>query len=184
MNKKQVLLLESISDSGEQLAGATRDFMESRFGTDLGDIRIHRSAASDSLNRVSGSLAFTVDNHIGFKTGFKESCGEAFLYVLAHELVHVLQKRRGKNARQRTLGSAWVLEEEADRIACEVLGETRFSKFTADSPEIVRFWGPAGHYWTVYLVSLAAGWSRHAALANAFYAQMPDQVDELESRYL
>ena len=175
------MLLESISDPGEHLAGATKDFMESGFGADLDDIRIHRSAASDSLNRASGSLAFAVDNHIGFKTGFDESCGELFLYVLAHELVHVLQKRRARKASKQTLGSAWVLEEEADRIACEVLSGTRLSNVTADSPEIVRFWGPAGHYWTVYLVSLAAGWSRHAALTNAFYAQMPDQVEELDA---
>jgi hypothetical protein len=74
-----------------------------------------------------------------------------------------------------------VLEVEADRIACEVLGGTRFSEFTADAPEIARFWGPAGHYWTIYLISLAAGWSRHAALTNAFYAQMPDQVEELDA---
>jgi len=180
MNTKQ-LLLESISDPGEQLGGATRDFMESRFDADLGDIRIHRSATSDSVNRASGSLAYAVDNHIGFKTGFDESCGKLYLYVLAHELVHVLQKRAAKQAQKQTPGLACVLEEEADRIACEVLCGTRLSKFTADSPEIVRFWGPAGHYWTVYLVSLAAGWSRHAALTNAFYAQMPDQVDELDA---
>jgi hypothetical protein len=91
MNTKQ-LLLESISDPGEQLGGATRNFMERRFDADLGDIRIHRSAASDSVSRASGSLAYAVDNHIGFKTGFNESCGELYLYVLAHELVHVLQK--------------------------------------------------------------------------------------------
>lgn len=180
MNAKQ-LLLESISNPGEKLATATRDFMESRFGADLGDVRIHHSAASDSLNRAAGSLAFAVDNHIGFKDGLNESCGEAFLYVLAHELVHVLQKRKAREARTQALGSGWVLEQEADRIACEALGGAPLSKFTADSPEIVRFWGPAGHYWTVYLVSLAAGWSKHAALTNAFYAQMPDQVDELDA---
>jgi hypothetical protein len=94
------------------------------FGADLDDIRIHRSAASDSLNRASGSLAFAVDNHIGFKTGFDESYGELFLCGLAHELVHVLQKRRARKASKQTLGSAWVLEEEADRIACEVLRGT------------------------------------------------------------
>jgi hypothetical protein len=120
MNTEQ-LLFESISDAGEQLGGATRDFMESRFGADLGDIRIHRSAASDSVNQASESLAYAVDNHIGFKTGFNESCGELYLYVLAHELVHVLQKRRAKHTNKHTLGSTWVLEEEADRIACEVL---------------------------------------------------------------
>ena len=180
MNTKE-MLLEAISDPGEQLAAATKDFMENRFGAVLGDIRIHYSAASDSLNRAFGSLAFAIDDHIGFRTGFNESCGRLFLYVLTHELVHVLQKRKSREVPNQTLGSALVLEVEADRIACEVLGGTRVSEFTADSPKIARFWGPAGHYWTIYLVSLAAGWPRHAALTNAFYAQMPDQVDELDA---
>jgi len=180
MNTEE-MLLEAISDPGERLAAARKDFMESRFGAALGDIRIHYSAASDALNRTFGSLAFAIDDHIGFRTGFNESCGRLFLHVLAHELVHVLQKRKSRQAPNQTPGSALVLEVEADRIACEVLAATRVSVFTADSPGIARFWGPAGHYWTIYLISLAAGWSRQAALTNAFYAQMPDQVDELDA---
>ena len=121
------------------------------------------------------NVSVSIDDHIGFRAGFNENCGRLFLYVLAYELVHVLQKRKSKEAPNQTQGPGLVLEVEADRIACEVLGGTRFSEFTADSPEIARFWGPAGHYWTIYLISLAAGWSRHAALTNAFYAQMPDQ---------
>src|SRR5271165_5708448 len=140
MNRKR-LLLEAICDPGQKLSPPTKNFMESRFCADLGDIRIHHTAASDSLNRASASLAFAVENHIGFKSGFDESSGELFLYVLAHELVHVLQKRRARKAPKQRPGQPWVLEEEADRIACQVLGGTRLSKFTADSPETVRFWG-------------------------------------------
>jgi hypothetical protein len=180
MNAK-TLLLESIADSGEPLSARMKDFMEKRFEADLSDVRVHHSAVADFLNRASGSLAFTLGNHIGFRTGFDHRCGELFYYVLAHELVHVLQKRRATIAPKPALGSARVLEEEADGIALEVLNGRRLSSFTADRGETIRFWGPAGHYWTVFLVSLAAGWSRHAALLNAFYAQMPDQVEELDA---
>jgi Domain of unknown function (DUF4157) len=180
MNTKY-LVLDSVADHGDPLAAETKHFMEDRFNADLSDVRIHYSAASDALNTASGSLAFTIDNHIGFKTGFDQKCGEHFQFVLAHELAHVLQKRQASIAPNQPLGSASVLEAEAVRIAHEVLAGKRLSSCTADSPDILRFWGPAGHYWTVYLVSLAAGWSSHAALTNAFYAQMPDQVEELDA---
>jgi hypothetical protein len=180
MNTKQ-FLLTFVADLGEPLPAETKNYMENRFNADLSDVRIHYSDASDALNTASGSLAFTIENHIGFKTGFDEKCGEQFLFVLAHELAHVLQKRRASIAPKQPLGRASVLEAEAVRIAHEVLAGERLSSFTADSPDIVRFWGPAGHYWTVYLVSLAAGWSSHAALTTAFYAQMPDQVEELDA---
>src|SRR5215471_3683967 len=138
MNMEKILL-EAISEPGERLAAVTKDFMEGRFDTGLGDVRIHHSAASDSLNKAFGALAFTVGNRIGFATGFNGRFGGLFLYALAHELVHVLQKRRARQAADQTLGSVWLLEAEADRIACEVLDGARLSKFTADSPGIVRY---------------------------------------------
>ncbi|MFC4306912.1 SpvB/TcaC N-terminal domain-containing protein [Cohnella boryungensis] len=45
-------------------------------------------------------------------------------------------------------------------------------------------WGEAGHYYTVYYVSLAAGFDEKTAYRNAFYAQMPDEVEELDAKHL
>jgi hypothetical protein len=45
-------------------------------------------------------------------------------------------------------------------------------------------WGEAGHYYTVYYVSLAAGFDEGTAYRNAFYAQMPDEVEELDAKHL
>jgi Domain of unknown function (DUF4157) len=106
MNTEE-MLLEAISDPGEPLAAATKDFMESRFGAVLDDVRIHYSAASDSVNRTFGSSAFAIDNHIGFRAGFNENCGRLFLYVLAHELVRVLQKRKSREAPKPDSGAGF-----------------------------------------------------------------------------
>jgi len=39
----------------------------------------------------------------------------------------------------------------------------------------------AGHYYTVYLLSLAAGFPKDIAFQNAFFAQLPDEVKELDA---
>ncbi len=49
------------------------------------------------------------------------------------------------------------------------------------SPACPRGWGVAGHYYTVYFVLLAAGLDPVMAKQLAFFAQMPDQVDELDA---
>lgn len=42
-------------------------------------------------------------------------------------------------------------------------------------------YGEAGHFYTVYYVSLAAGFDEETAFRNAFYAQLPDEVEELDA---
>jgi len=42
-------------------------------------------------------------------------------------------------------------------------------------------YGEAGHFYTVYFVSLAAGFDEETAFRNAFYSQMPDMVNELDA---
>lgn len=39
----------------------------------------------------------------------------------------------------------------------------------------------AGHYYTVYYVSLAVGFEPEIAFRNAFFAQMPDEVEEFDA---
>ena len=40
----------------------------------------------------------------------------------------------------------------------------------------------AGHYYTVYFLSLAAGFDTSTAFRNAFYAQLPDLLEELDAK--
>ena len=43
-------------------------------------------------------------------------------------------------------------------------------------------YGEAGHYYTTYLISLAAGFSPQRAFENAFYAQLPDEIRSLDAQ--
>ena len=45
-------------------------------------------------------------------------------------------------------------------------------------------YGEAGHYHTVYFASLAAGFDKDVAYANAMFAQMPDEVYSLDATSL
>lgn len=57
--------------------------------------------------------------------------------------------------------------------------------YTPANPVLLRdttgLYGESGHFYTVYFVSLAAGFDQETAFRNAFYAQMPDEVDELDA---
>jgi RHS repeat-associated protein len=42
-------------------------------------------------------------------------------------------------------------------------------------------WGEEGHFWTVYVLAMAAGFDERIAHRMAFYAYMPDRVRELDA---
>ncbi|NSL86281.1 insecticidal toxin complex protein [Chitinophaga sp. Mgbs1] len=42
-------------------------------------------------------------------------------------------------------------------------------------------YGEAGHYYTVLFISLAAGFDNETSFKNAFYAQMPDEIESLDA---
>jgi len=173
----------AISGDGEPIEPTFRSALEARFGTDLAGVQVHRSAASDAANAMLGSLAFTVDDHIVLRRGFDERCGPAYCHVLAHETAHVMQKRLARSlVGLSPLADESLLEAEADRIAAEIIRGDPVLKMTPDpAPMTIRRWGVAGHYWTIYFACMAAGSEQDAALNLALFAQMPDQVDELDA---
>jgi Domain of unknown function (DUF4157) len=173
--------------SGSTLeASAIEDSLRLRIqeslGVSLKHVRIHRDEESLAANRALGSLAFAVDGHICLRPGFDASLGPMYSYVLAHELVHVAQKQKGKAcAAPSTAPSVARVEAEANEIAFQILAGKTVSRITPDPSPDPSCWGPAGHYWTVYFASMAAGLDKQEAKDNAFFAQMPDQVDELDA---
>jgi hypothetical protein len=171
-----------LSDPGEQLTGPTLDLMQSCFAADFRNVRLHRTLASDSANRAIGSFAFTIHEHIGLRAGLDESHGAFFNYVLAHELAHVLQKRLPNTSNRRSFGTVFALEKEAAWAANRVVAGLPVSVCLSDTAQPPRFWGPPGHFYTVYLCSIWANCSIDQALFNAFFAEMPDHVDELDAK--
>jgi len=86
---------------GHPLAPMTRRFMESRFGHDFSQVRIHvDSKASESAENLN-ARAFTNGSHIVFGRG--EYAPETIegQRTIAHELAHVVQQASGQAAGPR-----------------------------------------------------------------------------------
>ena len=110
---------------GQPLDAATRAFMESRFGRDFGQVRVHTDTQAVEAARSVNALAFTVGPHIAFSAGRFSPESVAGRQLLAHELVHVAQQRdRGEVSSDLQLGKVEdVAESEAVDIASRVLSE-------------------------------------------------------------
>ncbi len=83
------------SGGGSTLDGATRGFMESRFGQDFGHVRVHTGGASADSARSINSLAYTVGSDIVFGDGQYAPQTSEGRRLLAHELTHTVQQGGG-----------------------------------------------------------------------------------------
>ena len=92
---------DSVSDqinatkgNGNSLDVSTRSFMESRFGSDFSDVKIHTNEDAVQLNRELNAKAFTVGNDIYFNNGHYQPGTDFGKHLLAHELTHTLQQNK------------------------------------------------------------------------------------------
>jgi len=83
------------SGPGAPLASHTRGLMESRFGDTFQNVRIHDDGAAADASRHIQAHAFTMGSDIYFGQGRYQPDTTAGQKLLAHELTHVLQQRRG-----------------------------------------------------------------------------------------
>jgi len=84
--------IASSSGGGNPLPGETRSFMESRFGSNFGGVRIHTGPESNQLNRSLSAQAFTHGRNIYFGEGKYNPGTSSGKSLLAHELTHVVQQ--------------------------------------------------------------------------------------------
>jgi Domain of unknown function (DUF4157)/Bacterial toxin 4 len=81
---------------GRPLPERDRAHFEARLGADLGDVQLHIGDASHRAAESLHANAFTLGSHVGFRAGrFAPGTAEG-QRLLAHELTHVLQQRRGE----------------------------------------------------------------------------------------
>jgi hypothetical protein len=84
-----------VSQEGSLLDSSTREFMETRFGYDFDNVRIHTGyRAAESASSVN-AFAYTVGNDIVFGAGQYSPNTFEGRRLLAHELVHVAQQSLG-----------------------------------------------------------------------------------------
>lgn len=80
---------------GSPLDESTRASMESRFGQDFGDVRVHTDAKASASAEAVGANAYTVGSDVVFRSGHFDASSPTGQRTIAHELSHVVQQRSG-----------------------------------------------------------------------------------------
>src|SRR6185436_815942 len=83
---------EALNSSGRPLDGATRAFMEQRFGHDFSNVRVHTDARAAESARSINALAYTSGRDVVFGAGQHATPTSEGKRLLAHELTHVIQQ--------------------------------------------------------------------------------------------
>ena len=103
--------LNNTSGGGFPLPESTLGFMESRFGADFSDVRVHTDSTAVDMNQSIQAQAFTQGQDIYFNSGKYSPDSNEGKSLLAHELTHVLQQRGDDIAAKETLESQKTAEE-------------------------------------------------------------------------
>ncbi len=83
---------ETLESPGEPLPDETRSMMESHFGVDFGDVRVHHDAQAAQSSRSVEAAAYTVGHDVVFDEGEYAPGTETGDELIAHELTHVVQQ--------------------------------------------------------------------------------------------
>lgn len=110
------------SGGGRPLDPATRSFMESRFGEDFSQVKVHTDPFAADSARAIGAQAYTVNRHVVFAPAYYAPQTIAGRALLAHEFAHVLQQQDGRanagTAATGDLTAQW--EAQADQVGRHV----------------------------------------------------------------
>src|SRR6266851_848822 len=115
---------EVLRSSGQPLAGATRHFMEPRFGHNFSNVRIHADQRAAEAAGSVNAHAFTVGHDVVFGSGQYQPNAQLGQRLLAHELAHVVQQGSASVSGSAGLQSGAPgdrFEQEADRVADSVV---------------------------------------------------------------
>jgi hypothetical protein len=83
---------DALNAPGQSLDNSTTSFMESRFGYNFGNVKIHTDALAAKSAQSINALAYTSKNSIVFNEGQYAPGTEKGNRLLAHELTHVIQQ--------------------------------------------------------------------------------------------
>jgi hypothetical protein len=144
---------EVIRSTGRPIDPDTRAFMESRFGHDFGNVRVHTDAKATESARTVNAHAYTVGHDVVFGENKYAPTTHAGRELLAHELTHTIEQQGSTNwvgAMLKIGDPADRAEHEADAAARVVLGPGRASHqpgtsrrdsspaIQPDSPRVLR----------------------------------------------
>ncbi|WP_264536429.1 DUF4157 domain-containing protein [Flavobacterium sp. N1736] len=84
--------LNNSKGGGSALSGSVKNEMESGFGADFSNVKIHNDSNAVQMNKELGSQAFATGNDIYFNEGKYNPNSTAGKHLLAHELTHTVQQ--------------------------------------------------------------------------------------------
>jgi hypothetical protein len=84
--------LNSSKGGGFSLPAGTKDQMESSFGADFSNVRIHTDSSAVQMSEDLHAQAFTHGSDIYFNAGKYDTNSTAGKHLLAHELTHTVQQ--------------------------------------------------------------------------------------------
>ncbi|CAG0953429.1 hypothetical protein METP3_00349 [Methanosarcinales archaeon] len=89
---KTETITKALKGGGQPLPESTRAFMESRFGQDFSQVRVHFNENAVESSRAVDALAYTVGRDVVFGAGQYVPGTREGKRLIAHELTHVLQQ--------------------------------------------------------------------------------------------
>jgi len=120
------IVREVLGSSGRALDQTDRTIMESRFGHDFSQVRIHTDARAAESAQAIDATAYAFGRSIVFDAGQYRPRSPAGQYVLAHELTHLVQQGPGSLSSSPASDDLALghtsdrFEREADRVAAEM----------------------------------------------------------------
>ncbi len=97
--------VHTLDGKGTSLPGKAQNFFGTRMGYDFNHVKIHTGPEAEHSAKEVNARAYTVQNHIVFNEGQFDPDSDQGKKLLAHELVHVMQKD-DKESIQRRGGGA------------------------------------------------------------------------------
>jgi hypothetical protein len=127
---------------GHALDGDTRAFMESRFGRDFSDVRVHTDARAAEYASAVNARAFTLGNHIVFGAGQYTPGTHEDPRLIAHELTHTIQQGSSATGSQADVVHRRIFPDSLSTIHRAAAGpfavESLYEK-RASEPDFVFF---------------------------------------------
>jgi len=110
---------------GQPLDAGTRAYMESRFGHDFAQVRVHTDTLAAESARMVDAIAYTIGRDVFFDARQYAPSTTAGRRLLAHELTHVVQQAGAAETGGLRIGEAGdSFEREAANTAREVTSTT------------------------------------------------------------
>lgn len=125
---------DAARSQGQPLEPASRAFLETRLRHDFSSVRVHAGTDATQAARAIGARAYTAGQDIVFGQGEYAPGTTEGTRLLAHELTHVVQQRRGVSMKSGIGEAGDAYERHADAVADAVVTDRSAGTLLANGP--------------------------------------------------